>query len=93
MRQDSAAQVFSNGNSYEEFIPIQGKRQAYEGLKTFIHDVGIPEHLISDGAREQGAPGTYKTPWNKVVSKHHIHQTFIQPRCPFQNRAELSIGH
>eukprot|EP00536_Pseudo-nitzschia_multiseries_P015757 jgi/Psemu1/43707/gm1.43707_g len=67
--------------------------QAHQGLKIFIHEVGIPEHLISDGAPEQGSPRTYKTHWNSIVKRNHIHQTFIQPLCPFQNRAEQAIGH
>eukprot|EP00536_Pseudo-nitzschia_multiseries_P016991 jgi/Psemu1/48845/gm1.48845_g len=93
MRQEKCAQVFTNGNGLEVFIPIQNKLQAHQGLKIFIHEVGIPEHLISDGAPEQGSPRTYKTHWNSIVKRNHIHQTFIQPHCPFQNRAEQVIGH
>eukprot|EP00536_Pseudo-nitzschia_multiseries_P018491 jgi/Psemu1/55851/gm1.55851_g len=93
MRQEKCAQVFTNGNGFEVFIPIQNKSQARQGLKISIHEVGIPEHLISDGALEQGSPRTYKTHWNSIVKRNHIHQTFIQPHCPFQNRAEQAIGH
>eukprot|EP00536_Pseudo-nitzschia_multiseries_P016919 jgi/Psemu1/48399/gm1.48399_g len=93
MRQEKCAQVFTNGNGFEVFIPIQSKSQAHQGLKIFIHEVGIPEHLISDGAPEQGSPRTYKTHWNSIVKRNHIRQTFIQPHCPFQNRAEQAIGH
>eukprot|EP00536_Pseudo-nitzschia_multiseries_P014239 jgi/Psemu1/38033/gm1.38033_g len=93
MRQEKCAHVFTNGKGFEVFIPIQGKSQAHQGLKIFIHEVGIPEHLISDGAPEQGSPRTYKTHWNSIVKQNHIHQTFIQLHCPFQNRAEQAIGH
>eukprot|EP00536_Pseudo-nitzschia_multiseries_P017224 jgi/Psemu1/49913/gm1.49913_g len=93
MRQEKCAQVFTNGNGFEVFIPIQNKLQAHQGLKIFIHEVGIPEHLISDGAPEQGSPRTYKTHWNSIVKRNHIHQKFIQPHCPFQYRAEQAIGH
>eukprot|EP00536_Pseudo-nitzschia_multiseries_P010379 jgi/Psemu1/203096/e_gw1.314.32.1 len=64
------------------------RSQAHQGLKIFIHEVGIPEHLISDGS-----PRTYKTHWNSIVKHNQIHQTFIQPHCPFQNQAEQAIGH
>eukprot|EP00536_Pseudo-nitzschia_multiseries_P015983 jgi/Psemu1/44457/gm1.44457_g len=84
---------FAKTPRYEEFIPVQGKLHAHQGLKVFIHEVGIPEHLISDGAPEQRARRTYKTHWNSIVKCNHIHQTFIQPHCPFQNRAEGAIGH
>eukprot|EP00536_Pseudo-nitzschia_multiseries_P001735 jgi/Psemu1/3956/gm1.3956_g len=93
MRQEKCAQVFTNGNGFEVFIPIQNKLQAHQGLKIFIHEVGIPEHLISDGAPEQGSPRTYKTHWNSIVKRNHIHETFIQPHRPFQNRAEQAICH
>eukprot|EP00536_Pseudo-nitzschia_multiseries_P015555 jgi/Psemu1/43004/gm1.43004_g len=93
MRQEKCAQVFTNGNGFEVFIPIQSKSQDHQGLTIFIHEVGIPEHLISDGAPEQGSPRTYKTHWNSIVKRNYIHQTFIQPHCPFQNRAEQAIGH
>eukprot|EP00536_Pseudo-nitzschia_multiseries_P018822 jgi/Psemu1/57494/gm1.57494_g len=36
MRQEKCAQVFKNGTRYEEFIPILGKSQAHQELKTFI---------------------------------------------------------
>eukprot|EP00536_Pseudo-nitzschia_multiseries_P018943 jgi/Psemu1/58129/gm1.58129_g len=65
-----------------KYYTIQNKSQAHQGLKIFIHEVGIPEHLISDGAPEQGSPRTYKTHWNSIVKRNHIHQTFIQPHCP-----------
>eukprot|EP00536_Pseudo-nitzschia_multiseries_P015317 jgi/Psemu1/217532/e_gw1.856.41.1 len=90
---EQTLKVFTNGNGFEVFIPIQNKLQAHQGLKIFIHEVGIPEHLISDGAPEQGSPRTYKTHWNSIVKRNHIHQTFIQPHCSFQNRAEQAIGH
>eukprot|EP00536_Pseudo-nitzschia_multiseries_P016348 jgi/Psemu1/45862/gm1.45862_g len=94
MWQEKCAQVFTNGNGFEVFIPIQSKSQAHQGLKiVFIHEVGIPEHLISDGTPEQGSPRTYKTHWNSIVKQNHIHQTVIQPHCPFQNRAKQAIGH
>ena len=32
------------------------------------------------------------TNWSKVVKSYQIHQTWIQPHCWWQNRAEKSIG-
>eukprot|EP00536_Pseudo-nitzschia_multiseries_P015533 jgi/Psemu1/42957/gm1.42957_g len=67
MRQDKCAQIFTNGTGYEEFIPIQGKSYAHQGLKIIISEVGIPEHIVSDGAPEQRSPRTYKTQWNSIA--------------------------
>ena len=72
---------------------MQNKGRCHDALLSFINDVGIPEHLVSDGAKEQGGLGTYKTNWNEVQRKYNIHQTFIQPHVPRQNTAELDIGH
>eukprot|EP00536_Pseudo-nitzschia_multiseries_P008242 jgi/Psemu1/20009/gm1.20009_g len=77
MRQEKCAQVFTNGNGFEVFIPIQNKSQAHQGLKIFIHEVGIPEHLISDGAPEQGSPRTYKTHWNSIQVIGHLGNAII----------------
>eukprot|EP00536_Pseudo-nitzschia_multiseries_P018501 jgi/Psemu1/55916/gm1.55916_g len=81
-------------------LPTQRFRKKIVAQGTWYTDtarkmctVGIPEQLISDGAPEQGSPRTYKTHWNSIVKRNHIHQTFIQPHCPFQNRAEQAIGH
>eukprot|EP00536_Pseudo-nitzschia_multiseries_P014206 jgi/Psemu1/37875/gm1.37875_g len=70
MRQEKCSQVFTNGNVFEVFIPIQNKPQAHQRLKILIHEVGIPEHLISYGAPEQGSPRTYKTHWNSIAIGH-----------------------
>ena len=92
-RQDKAAQVFSNGKGYVEFIPILSKSRCHDGLNIFISEVGIPEHLVSDGAMEEGGYGSYKTKWNELQRKYQFKQTFIQPHVPRQNTAELDIGH
>ena len=76
-----------------EFIPVQSKKYCNDGLVQFINEVGIPEHLVSDGALEQGGFGAYKTNWNATQRKYNMYQTFIQPHCPRQNKVELSIGH
>jgi len=85
-----AAQVFSNGKGYVEFVPVQNKGRCHDVLLSFINDVGIPEHLVSDSAKEQGGLGTN---WNEVQRKYTIYQTFIQPHLPQQNTVELDIGH
>jgi len=92
-RQDMAAQVFSNGKGCVEFVPVQNKGRCHDALLSFINDVGISGHLVSDGAKEQGELGAYKTYLNEVQRKYNIYQTFIQPHLPRQNTAELDIGH
>ena len=92
-RQDKAVQVFSNGKSYVEFVPILSKSRCYDGLNIFINEVGIPEHLVSDGVMEEGDYGSYKMKWNELQRKYQFKQTFIQLHVPWKNTAELDIGH
>jgi hypothetical protein len=53
---------------------------------SFIHDVGIPNDLISDGALEetQGRAGA-------ICREYHINQKATVPYSPWQNLAEASI--
>ena len=92
LRGYTAAQVFTNGKGFDTFYQIKGERQAADGLNRFIHEVGILEHLVVDGAKAQGAYETHGTAWGKLVSKYQFRQTWIQPHSWWQNRAELSIA-
>jgi hypothetical protein len=92
IRQEKAAQVFTNGKGYDEFIPIERESRCSDGLLGFCNDTGIPEHLVVDGAKAQGSHETHNTNWQKVVRANHIKQTWIQPHCWWQNLAEKSIA-
>ena len=92
VRQESAAQVFTNGKGYDEFYPIVKERNCSDGLIQLINEIGIPEHLIVDGARAQGNFQTYRTHWDKLVREYQIRQSYIQPHCWWQNHAEKCIG-
>ena len=47
------AQVFSNQNFFAKIYPMEKKSEAGEQLKQFIIDLGVPEHLTTDGSKEQ----------------------------------------
>ena len=55
VRQESATQVFTKCKGYDEFYPIVKERNCSDGLLQLINEVGIPEHLVVDGARAQGS--------------------------------------
>ena len=86
------AQVTTNGRGFSEFFPIQTKYQCSDGLVHFINRYGVMDHIVVDGAKEEGAYNTWKTPWQKVVRKYMIRQTWVQPYCWWQNTAEREIG-
>ena len=92
MRKERVAQVFTNGRDYEEFYPCATESRCHDGLSRLINEVGIPEHLVVDGAGAQAGFRTYKTHWQKLTKAYNIRQSWIQPHCWWQNMAERSIG-
>ena len=74
MRQEKAAQVFTNGKGYDEFFPIERESRCSDGLSRFINEVGIPDQLVVDGAKAQGSIETYNTHWQKLINlgSNHI---------------------
>ena len=79
MRKETVAQIFSNGFGYEEFYPCEREARCHEGLSRFVNEIGIPEHIVVDGARAQGSHETYNTSWQKLTKAHNIKQTWIRP--------------
>ena len=92
INQNKAAQVTTNGKGFARFVPVRSKAMASDGLVDLINNVGIPEHLVTDGSKEQGSATTWRTNWMKVVKKYHIHQSWIEPHSCWQNAAEREIG-
>ena len=81
VRGKDCAQVTTNGNGFAHFFPIQGKSNAYQGLQNLINEYGVPEHVITDGAREEGNLETWKTNWQKLIRKFYIKKGVTQPYC------------
>ena len=90
VRGEKCAQVTTNGKEFTHFFPIPAKLQAFEGLLNLINDYGIPEHVVTDGAKEEGGIKTWKLNWNKLIKWNYIKQTYTQPYCWWQNLAKCS---
>jgi hypothetical protein len=45
--------LFTNGLGYDRFYPWQRKSKHADAIMQFIHDVGVPQTLISDNAKEE----------------------------------------
>ena len=52
IRGHRTAQIFMNGQGYDQFYPMKSKCDANAALMSFIQDTGIPEIAVSDGADE-----------------------------------------
>ena len=67
--------------------PLRTESQAPDALNTFLHEVGIPHEIHTDGAK-----ALTEGEWEKICRKHKIHMTTTEPYSPWQNPAELSGG-
>jgi hypothetical protein len=83
-----AAQVYTNGKGFDRIYPMKDKKGASvdHTLVSFIHDVGIPQTLVSDGAKEELLGAV-----NATCRRYHIQQKQTVPYSPWSNLAEASI--
>ncbi len=79
------AQVFTNGGFFAEVYPMASKKDAGIALRTFIMDLGVPEHLTVDGSKEQTGK---QTEFVKQCRKHDITLIRTEPERSNQNPAE-----
>ena len=86
LKGNTCAQVFVNSHNFVCYYPMKTKGECSHALDLFLHDVGIPSELHTDGAKEliQGE-------WSKKCRKFSIPTTQIEPYTPWQNPAEISI--
>ena len=82
----NAAQVFTDGRGYDQIYPLVSKKRASEALMSFIHDVGIPQTIVSDNASEE-TQGKFE----ETCRKYRIEQKQTVPYSPWHNLAEASI--
>jgi hypothetical protein len=84
--QNTCAQLFVTDFGYTKFTPMQAKSEAGFALKELIRDVGIPQELHTDGAKEL-TMGT----WKKVCQEAGIKTSMTEKNSPWQNRTEVEI--
>jgi len=87
LRGNNYIQFFCNRANFVRSYPIKLKSHAYHSLDRFIHEVGVPTELLTDGAKE-----LTQSEWSKICQRHHIYQVCTEPRSPWQNHAELIGG-
>ena len=65
---------------------MKSKGDAHHALMQFIHEIGVPKDLLTDGALEE-----MRGEWGQIIKQYHIHQRTTKPKSPWQNRAESEI--
>jgi hypothetical protein len=86
VRGNKVAQVVTNARGYNQFYPLKSKGLAESALMMFIHDAGIPQTIVSDGAQEE-VHGDFKATYRRF----HVKQEQVVPYSPWANLAEASI--
>ncbi len=66
---------------------MKEKGHAHHALDRFIHEVGVPSEMMTDGARELTV-----SEWGKTCQRYKIRQAQTEPHTPWQNYAELCGG-
>jgi hypothetical protein len=78
--------VYTNGIGYDRFYPWKSKGQHPDTLMLFIHQVGVPNTIVSDNAPEEVFGRARDT-----CTKYRIHVKTTVPHSPWQNLAEAII--
>ena len=84
LRGNKYSQLFYNRGNFTTCYPIKKKSDAHHALDSFIHDIGIPEEILTDNAGE-----LHLGEWGKTCRRRKIRQLTTEPHSPWQNHAEL----
>ena len=87
LRGNKYFQLFANKGNFTSGTAIKKKSDAPSALDRFLHDVGIPSQLLTDGAKE-----LHLGQWGQTCQRFTIPQKLTEPYSPWQNHAELAGG-
>lgn len=88
LKQNTCAQVFVTEN-YVKVHPMRSKQDAGEAFREFTEDVGAPNEIVVDQAKEQVAPGSL---FRKIANWVRSKLLMTEKGSGWQNRAEATIG-
>ena len=83
---ERCASIFSNGKGFDAQYPLETKAMHLDVMMQFIHDISVPQTLITDNAREM-----LRGRSRKIANEYHIKQKHIVPYSHWWNLAELAI--
>ena len=70
------AQVMTDGKGMTDFWAMRRKNHTNDVLNHFINTYGVPDWIVSDRAKEEGAG--YDTIWAKTERLYHIKHAFTE---------------
>jgi hypothetical protein len=80
-RGNTCAQLFITSEGFVAGKPLETKAEAYVVLENLCSKYGIPNLLVSDGAKEEQFGE-----WGRVVQKNLIPQSTTEPHSGWKNR-------
>ena len=87
LRGNNYFQLFCNNGAFTKTYSMKGKKESHLALNRFLHEIGIPSELHTDGAGEM-----VHGEWNTLCQRYKIYRTYTEPHSPWQNIAERTGG-
>ena len=87
LRGNKYFQLFCNQGTFTKPYCMKSRKDAHLALDKFLHEIGVPSELHSDGAEE-----LVKGPWDTICQRYKIYRTRNEPHSPWQNLAERTGG-
>ena len=78
LRGNKYSQLFCNRGNFSKCYSMKKKSDAHHALDSFIHDVGIPEEMLTDNAKE-----LHLGEWGKTCRRRKIRQQTTEPNSPW----------
>ena len=85
-RGNTMSQVFATDTDFARVVHMSAKSDAGNALTDVFQTVGVPRHMVTDGAKEL-TQGT----WGKRIKEYQVKATTAEPYSQFQNKAETLI--
>jgi hypothetical protein len=87
LKQNTVAQVYTDGQGYALFYPLKSKALAWTTVKLVVTDMNaIPETIVTDGAMEETGGQ-----WKKEMQHYWIKQRFSEPYSQSQCRNSMHL--
>ena len=87
LRGNNYFQLFCNNGAFTKIYSMKGKKESHLALNRFLHEIGVPSELHTDGAGEM-----VHGEWNTLCQRYKIYRTYTEPHSPWQNIAERAGG-
>jgi hypothetical protein len=86
-RGHSCCQLFVTDKGFVYVVPMRSKKEVLQAVKQFVKEIGAPDTIIADAARQQKSQELRKF-CSEIGTKLRV----LEEGTPWDNKAELYIG-